>query len=74
MKCCFALQLLSEVYLLNLNWASIVYYDNGKEQIVANEVQMANGINISPDKRLVMLWLDVAQQSFLQKCQNLFVF
>ena len=43
------------MYLLNLNWASVVYHENGREQIVANEVQMANGINISPDKRLVNL-------------------
>ena len=43
----------AEAYLLNLNWASVVYYENGKGQIVADEVQMANGINISSDKRYI---------------------
>ena len=40
-----------EVLLFNAYWSSLVYYDNGEAQKVVDGVQMANGINVSPDKK-----------------------
>ena len=40
-----------EVFLFQLEWSSILYFDNGKVRTVADGFLMANGINISPDKK-----------------------
>ena len=32
-------------------WSNIAFYDKGKVSVVADGLTMANGLNVSPDKK-----------------------
>ena len=36
---------------LQLHWSSLLFYDSGEVTTVADGFLMANGVNVSPDKR-----------------------
>ena len=40
-----------EVFIAQLQWSSLLYYDEGKTRTVADGFIMANGVSISPDKK-----------------------
>ena len=44
-----SLQLLVEFFFFD--WSSLVYFDNGRTEIVVDGLRNANGVNVSPDHK-----------------------
>ena len=40
-----------ETLVAQLDWSNLVFYDNGQSKTAASGFMMANGVNISPDKK-----------------------
>ena len=40
-----------ETLVAQLDWSNLVFYDNGHSKTAASGFMMANGVNISPDKK-----------------------
>ena len=40
-----------EATVAQMAWSNIAFYDNGRVSVVADGFTMANGLNVSPDKK-----------------------
>ncbi|XP_054752077.2 serum paraoxonase/arylesterase 2-like isoform X1 [Lytechinus pictus] len=53
-----------------LGLASVVYYDGEEARIVAEGVKLANGVNISPDKKLLYVAGTIGNELLVYRIQN----
>lgn len=49
--------------LLGLPWCDVIYYSPADVRVVVTGFMLANGINISPDKRCLMFYFIITEHS-----------